>query len=128
MRWIEAAIAAPVWTTMICYYLEEDYGHLMTEPLFEKRNRVGARGNVFSYAMPWDEILQGLQDLSNKGAVGPPHPPEFLAHMVRVHVKVNAVNVAKRLKEAKVRPHVVLKLGMLLIDSGAWHTVTQTGV
>ena len=78
VRWIEAAIAAPVWTTMICYYLEEDYGHLMTEPLFDKRHRVGARGNVFSYVMPWEEILQGLLDLSNTDAVGPPHPPEFL--------------------------------------------------
>ena len=31
VRWIEAAIACPVWTTMICYYLEEDRGHLMGE-------------------------------------------------------------------------------------------------
>ena len=31
VRWIEAAIACPIWTTMICFYLEEDRGHLMGE-------------------------------------------------------------------------------------------------
>ena len=31
VRWIEAAIVLPVWTTMISYYVEEDRGHLMGE-------------------------------------------------------------------------------------------------
>jgi len=35
VRWIEAAIACPAWTTMICFYLEEDRGHLMREVWLE---------------------------------------------------------------------------------------------
>ena len=39
VRWIEAAIACPVWTTMICFYLEEDRGHLMGEEHLDQSNR-----------------------------------------------------------------------------------------
>ena len=31
VRWIEMAAALPYWTSMIVYYVEGDYGHLMGE-------------------------------------------------------------------------------------------------
>ena len=29
VRWIEAAIVSPVWTSVLVYYVEGDLGHLM---------------------------------------------------------------------------------------------------
>ncbi len=34
VRWIEAAAVCPAWSTMICFYMEEDRGHLMNEEQF----------------------------------------------------------------------------------------------
>ena len=31
VRWIEAAIASPCWTSMFIYKVEGDFGHLMSE-------------------------------------------------------------------------------------------------
>ena len=37
VRWVEAVIVAPIWTTMIVYYVESDGGHLMTESYGHKK-------------------------------------------------------------------------------------------
>ena len=49
VRFIEAAAAAPVWTTMITYYIEEDEGHLLDEDLQQPQYRAAARGNAFIF-------------------------------------------------------------------------------
>ena len=41
VRWIEAATVCPAWTTMICFYMEEDRGHLMREEQFAAKHRLG---------------------------------------------------------------------------------------
>ena len=46
-----------------------------------------------------------------------PHPPEILAHMVRLHLKLNSQEIAKHMKEICVRTYVVLQLGYDLIES-----------
>ena len=33
VRWIEAAIVSPCWTNLVVYYVEGDFGHLMSEQL-----------------------------------------------------------------------------------------------
>ena len=33
VRWIELAAVLPVWTHMVVYYVEGDYGHTMKEPV-----------------------------------------------------------------------------------------------
>ena len=57
-----------------------------------------------------------------------PHPPEILAHMVRLHLKLNSQEIAKHMKEICVRTHVVLQLGYDLIESfhpSLWKKLTQ---
>ena len=60
VRWIEAAAACPVWTSVVSFYIEEDRGHLMEEELHRSDFRVAVRGNVSSFSMPWEEIY-GMQ-------------------------------------------------------------------
>ena len=42
-----------------------------------------------------------------------PHPPEVLAHVVRLHMEIGGedAEVSKFFKEIKVHTHVILKLG-----------------
>ena len=61
VRFLEAAIVCPVWTSLICYYLEEDHGHLMKEEVHVARHRIGVRGNIFSFLMPWKDIMDSLR-------------------------------------------------------------------
>ena len=116
VRWIEAAAAQPAWTTMMCFYIEGDRGHLMEEYMFEGSYMPVVRGNVFSYHMPWEKIMQSLdRSTSDEKLALLPHDPEHLAHMVQLHLKIGRTDLAKLIKEIKVRAHVVLKLGYDLI-------------
>ena len=119
VTWMEAAAAQPVWTTMMCFYIEGDRGHLMEETMFQSSFMTVVRGNVHSYPMPWERILQYLdRTTSDKKLALLPHDPEHLAHMVQLHLKIGSVDMAKHIREIKVRAHVVLKLGYHLIRAG----------
>ena len=113
VRFIEAAIVCPVWTSLICFYMEEDRGHLMKEGIHAAKHRIGVRGNIFSFLMPWKEILDSLHRVAEADEPVVPHPPEMLAHVVRLHMKIGGkdAEVAKFVKEIRVRTHVVLALG-----------------
>ena len=60
VSWIEAAAAQPAWTTMMCFYIEGDQGHLLEETMFQSSLMSVVRGNVFSYHMPWEKIIDFL--------------------------------------------------------------------
>jgi len=123
VRWIEAAAACPVWTTLMIFYLEEDEGHLMREEMFHKQYRTGARGNAFSMHMPWEAIIDSLMktqsgiDLSKHPAEQSlPWSEDILAQMVRVQLKVGSEDATRHISQVKLRPHVVLELLYTLIE------------
>ena len=118
VRWIEAAVVCPVWTTLMCYYIEEDRGHVMQEELFRGKHRMAVRGNIFSFPMPWNEIMKSLLNATATPNLTVPHPPEMLAHMVRLHLNFGTSAQIPPLKEVCVRTHVILQLGYDLIESG----------
>ena len=60
VRWIELAAVLPIWTHMVVYYVEGDYGHLMSEELGRQAFRTRVRGGCCSFHMPWDDIVQSL--------------------------------------------------------------------
>ena len=61
VRWIETAIASPCYTSMMVYYAEGDYGHLMTEEVGRQLWRTQVKGTCVSFHMPWEEILEELK-------------------------------------------------------------------
>ena len=92
VRWIEAAAALPCWTTLMCYYIEGDQGHLLNEYMMESQYMPVVRGNVFSYHMDWPTILESLnRSTSDEQLSILPHHPDHLAHIVQLHLKVFAV-------------------------------------
>ena len=119
VRWIEAAAACPVWTSMVCYYLEADRGHLMDEDIHRADHRIAVRGNVSSFSMPWEEILATLDPTRDGhktwGAL--PHSKNTLRALVKISVKGMRHNEAIQwVSGAKIRPWVVTALLHHLID------------
>ncbi len=104
---------------MMCYYIEGDQGHLLEEIMFESSYMPVVQGNVHSYHMPWEKILRTLdRSTSDQKLEVLPHDPEHLAHMVQLHLEVGSLDMAKHIKEIKLRAHVVLRLGYDLIRAG----------
>ena len=117
VRWIEAAIVSPCWTTMIVYYVEGDMGHLMNEEMGQQKFRTVVRGSCSSYHMPWEDILQQLRkNCSDRNVAVIPRPEECLKYMLRVHLSVNGLDFKKHLKQVHVRPFVLIHLLDFLID------------
>ena len=56
VTWLEKACASLCWSTVLGYYLEEPYGHLMLEDVSGAQSRAQVRGNLFSFTMPWEDI------------------------------------------------------------------------
>ena len=95
VTWLECAASCMIWSTMLVYYLEAPFGHLMGEEMGNPQGRTHVRGNLFSFNMPWEDIercchqavlhasspdqqtLKRLQD-----ELGVPHSEETLALLV----------------------------------------------
>ena len=95
VTWLECACASLVWTTVMVYYLEEPYGHLMLDSMEGAQARTQVRGNLFSFSLPWEDIekqclaadADWLKTLkAARSAIALPHSEEVLAALVNVHI------------------------------------------
>jgi len=118
VRWIEVAAVLPIWTSMIVYYVEGDYGHLMNETLQKPRWRTKVRGHCFSFIMPWQDIVDNMQrsHLGEEDMSSLPRDPECLKYLLRLHLKVAHKDLHKELPHVHLRPHILLLLLKELID------------
>ena len=84
VRWIELATVLPVWTHMVVYYIEGDYGHVMKEPIAKKAYRTAVRGHCFSLIMPWEEIIKCMDGIMSDAELASlPWGPDQLKYLVR---------------------------------------------
>ena len=119
VRWIELAVASPVWTSMVSFYLEGDRGHLIEEEAHRATNRVAIRGNVSSFALPWTETISKLAASHAPEVLTLPHPPEMVNDFVTITVRGKRFDqVVDWVKGATIRPHVALSLLKHLVDIG----------
>jgi len=56
VTWLECAASCMVWSTILVFYLELPYGHLMNEVMGSPSARTQVKGNLFSFTMPWEDI------------------------------------------------------------------------
>ncbi|CAK0874374.1 unnamed protein product [Prorocentrum cordatum] len=119
-RWIEMAAATPVWTSLMAFYVEGDKGHLMNNQAMHPHSRYAVRGNLASFLVHWDDVLERLLAIteSSSAAAALPHDGETLAHLVRFEFRMKDKDMSKHLKHMRLRAHVVLQLGWELIDRG----------
>jgi len=118
-RWIECVAASPVFTSLITYYVEGDRGHLLDERQHHPRQAYAVRGNVYSFHMPWEAIMEKLGKVTELNAMEAlPHDEHVLAQVVLFSLRVGDVaELNKWLPMARLRPHVVLKLLFSLVDA-----------
>ena len=77
VRWIEDAAACPIFTALICYYVEGDRGHSMNVQQHLPDRGYAVRGNVYSFAMPWEQIIQNMEKvLQGEDVSYLPHSPK----------------------------------------------------
>ncbi len=117
-RWIEMAAASPYWTTLVMYYVDGDRGHVMGEEAAMQSDRWAVRGNVFSFHMPWEDILEKINEIIDDKDIQLPHDPQTLAQLVKINVRNARLEWIKHIEHLKLRPHVVLALLHDLIDRG----------
>ena len=119
VRWIEMAAVLPIWTSMIVYYVEGDYGHLMNETTHRPRWRTAVHGHCFSFIMPWETICKDLaHKLKAKDFAFLPHDEECLSYMLSVHLKVAGRDFHEHLRQVHLRPFVLVLLLWDLIQRG----------
>ena len=118
VRWIEAAAACPIFTALICYYVEGDRGHLLNAEQHRPQRAYAVRGNAYSFHMPWENIAHRLgQVLEEEDTTSLPHRAATLRSVVLFSLRIgDVVDLNKWLPQAKLRPYVVLKLLHALVD------------
>jgi len=127
ITWLECAAASLVWTTIMVYYVEAPYGHLMLESMEGAQERTHARGNLFSFSLPWDDIERRCAESQADWATALeaaqqnatlPHCEDVLASLVNVHIIGGSKDLVECLEGATLRTGVVLQLISELRDSG----------
>ena len=91
------------------------------------QGRTQARGNLFSFSLPWEDIEQRCSEAQQnwsrtsdavRNAWQLPHEETILATLLNVHIVGGTTDLATHLKGAKMRPAVVLSLIDILRTSG----------
>ena len=63
VTWLEATIACPVFSGLVTYYVEGNAaqrGHMMREALGRAQRAWAGRGNIFSFLLPWEQVMAQL--------------------------------------------------------------------
>ena len=70
VTWIEATIAAPVFSGLVTYYVEggpSQRRNLMDTRLGGAERSYKVRGNLFSFLLPWEDVIRQLSDKCEEG-------------------------------------------------------------
>ena len=119
VRWIEAVIACPVFTSMVVYYIEGHKEHLLNTELGHQERTYAARGNIFSYKMPWEAIQMKMHELVSDEEMSTwPMPPVLVAQVIRLVIRNGSEQLFKKVKLLKVRPRVLYGLGRMYLEQG----------
>ena len=127
ITWLECAAASLVWTSIMVYYLEAPYGHLMLEQMEGTQARTTARGNLFSFELPWEDVSARCKEAETawyaaataaKRSCALPHDEDVLATLVNVHIVGGSAEAVAELDGAAMRTEVVLALISELRESG----------
>ena len=90
----------------------------MDETMFQRTDAAVVRGNCYSFQMPWEHIMEGLEKVvKDKDWRSLPHDESVLSRMVLFNLRIgDVVDLNEWLPTARLRPHVVLKLIFNLVD------------
>ena len=132
VTWLEATIAAPVFSGLITYYIEgeqSDRHNLMQVPVGHAQKSWGVRGNLFSFLLPWDKVLQQLFEKIEDGDLSEwPLAPNIARQIVRVSFTKGPESLLSKFKELHVRSRVVKQLAHIYIENRVQDLAQRQGV
>ena len=132
VTWLEATIAAPVFSGLVTYYIEGDPGdkhNLMQVPVGHTQKSWGVRGNLFSFLLPWDKVLQQLFEKIEDGDLKDwPLSPDVVRQVVRVSFTRGPEGLLSKFKELHIRSWVVKKLAHIYIENRVQDLANRPGV
>ena len=132
VTWLEATVAAPVFTGLINYYIEgpaEHRHHLMEEKVGRPDRAYGVRGSIFSFLLPWEEIHKKLGEAVEQGDLSAwPMAPDMVAQVVRVRLVRGPTEMINKFKELRIRAGVVRAIAMLYIENHVQDLADRPGV
>ena len=89
----------------------------MEEPLHTPVHAYGVRGNVFSFLLPWENVMSKLSKAFAEGDLTEwPLDQATACQVVRVQLIRGHANLLDQFKELKVRSQVVKELANIYID------------
>ena len=132
VTWLEAVVAAPVFSGLVTYYIEgdpSDRHNLMQVEVGKAQKSWGVRGNLFSFLLPWSQILEQLFAKIEDGDLREwPLSPEVVRHVVRVSFTRGPESLLSKFKELHIRSRVVKKLANIYIDNRVHDLNDRPGV
>ena len=120
VTWLEATIAAPVFSGLVCYYVEGKPGekhHMMESALGQPERAYGVRGNIFSFLLPWEKVMAELCKKIEDGNLNEwPLDRRVLTQICKVRFVHGPEKLLDKFKELRVRAWVIRKLAYLYIE------------
>ena len=101
VTWLECAASCMVWSTILVFYLELPYGHLMNEVMGSASARTQVKGNLFSFTMPWEDI-------------------ERCCHLACVHASEPHQEALNEIRSQLSLPHSEDTLATLVTPDNPW--------
>ena len=114
VTWLEATIAAPVFSGIVTYYVEGrpvDHYNLMDTPLGKAHHSWSTRGNLFSFLLPFEKILTQLFQKVEDGDLSEwPLSSKDACTLVRVKFVRADPELVQEFRDLYVRSAVVKRL------------------
>ena len=132
VTWLEATIAAPVFTGLITYYIEgapKTSYNLMDSTLGKADHSWGVRGNLFSFLLPWEKVLAQLFEKVEDGDLTDwPLSPDTVRNVVRVKFTRASESLVQHFRDLYVRSAVVKRLAYIYIERKIADLADRPGV
>ena len=120
VTWIEATIAAPVFSGLVTYYVEggpSQRRNLMDTRLGGAERSYKVRGNLFSFLLPWEDVIRQLSDKCEEGDLSEwPWSPEAMCQAVRVKFTNGSETLSDKFRDLYVRSCVVKVVAGIYVD------------
>ena len=132
MTWLEATIAAPVFSGLVTYYIEghdNNQYNLMDSTLGKAERSWGVRGNIFSFLLPWEKVLTQLFEKVEDGDLSQwPLSPAEAMKLVRVRFVRGPAALIQKFRDLYVRSAVVKRLAEIYIERKVQDLADRPGV
>ena len=108
---------------------KSDRCNLMDTALSQANRSWGVRGNIFSFLLPWEEVLTQLFQKVEDGDLSQwPLAPDVVLHVVRVRFVRGPEDLLQKFRDLYVRSKVVKKLAAIYIDRKVQDLAKRPGV